>query len=85
MTNDKKDIQEIAILQAFEDVEVRNIQACIDHANETRKMFRELEQKFIFLNNQWENHKKLMSSDRGLMVQLLQDKAAGGTERDDHD
>lgn len=85
MTHDKKDTEEIAILQAFEDVEKRNIEACIAHANETRKLFRELEEKFVFLNNQWENQKRLMEQDRKLMVQLLQDKAAGGTERGDLD
>ena len=89
MTNengkDKKKTEEVALLQAFEEVEIRNIEACIAHANETRRMFRELEAKFVFLNNLWENHKKLLEGDRNLMVQLLQDKAAGGTERDDLD
>lgn len=77
--------KDIHIQKAQEEVANRNIDACIAHANETRKLYRELEQKFIFLNNQWENHKNLMDNDKKLVVQLLQAKAAGGTESGDHD
>lgn len=66
--------------KAFEEVTKGNVQAAVAHANETRKLLREVQEENQRLNNNIEMLRKHLEQTRIIMVQALQAKFSGGTE-----
>jgi ribosomal protein L6P/L9E len=60
------------IILASEKVQVQNTQACIDFSNETRKLFRELEEKVTRLENNFLNVQALMEQQKKQLAMLQQ-------------
>lgn len=67
------------IVLASEDVQRRNIQSCVDHSNETRKIMRKLQENITRMNNNFLTLSQRVD-DLTKQLSMIQAKLyAGGT------
>ncbi|KYK22696.1 hypothetical protein AYK24_00280 [Thermoplasmatales archaeon SG8-52-4] len=72
---------EMELRKTFEDVTKQNVQASIDFSNETRKLFRELEDKFKHLENTVLSQIQLIEGLKQQLSFVQRTLYAGGTEQ----
>lgn len=70
---------EMELRKTFEEVTKNNVQATIDFSNETRKMFRDLEDKVKHLEKVIINQNNLIEGFRGQLANVQATLYAGGT------
>ena len=71
---------ELELRKAFEEVTKGNVLAAVEHANETRRLLRQVQEDLKFTNNNVEMLRTEIGQVRNMAVQALQTKYAGGTE-----
>jgi hypothetical protein len=70
---------ELELRKTFEDVTKQNVQSAIDFSNETRKLFRDLEDKVKALENTIISQSKLLDEYRNQLSLVQAEIYRGGT------
>jgi hypothetical protein len=70
---------ELELKQAFEEVTTRNVQTTVDFTQDTRKLFRELEQKVFALQSQVVAQSELLNQFRVQLAGVQTKLFSGGT------
>lgn len=66
--------------KAFEDVTTNNVKSGIEHSNNTRKLFRELEEKVISLGGSMRQYQEQIDMLKKQLINIQAKVYRGGTE-----
>lgn len=70
---------ELQLRKAFEETTIHNVRLCVNHANSTRILTRELEEKVKHLQNIVINRDAQIDQMQKQIANLLQEKYKGGS------